>query len=442
MKVTIVGAAKSGSAAAKLAVSLGYKVKLTESKNVDKFEKEYDNLKKLGVDCEFGLNSFKFLENCDLVITSPGVPPHSKFLHEAQKRGIEIISELEFAWRHSKNRAIAVTGTNGKTTTTALIEFILKNGGIKAIACGNIGTPLSELVYDADENTVFVIETSSYQLDRVKTFSPDVAVILNITPDHLTYHGSMDNYVESKWKITSSQSENNLLILNVDDETISQMNLKTCAKIAHLSQNPVGWGIYTKGDEIIFKTADKEEVLMLTGELSLPGIHNRYNSMAAALAARVFEIKNEDIRDSLMKFSGVEHRLEFVRTLNGIDFINDSKATNINATWYALSSYKQPIVWIAGGRGDNNNYAELDQVVEKNVSFIIAIGEEAQNIFNHFCTKKRCLIADDLRSAIAIAYENAEFGEKVLFTPACKSFDMFDNFEHRGEVFKEIVNSL
>jgi UDP-N-acetylmuramoylalanine--D-glutamate ligase len=252
----------------------------------------------------------------------------------------------------------------------------------------------------------------------------------------------MENYVESKWKITSSQSENNLLILNVDDETILQTNLKTCAKIAHLSQKPVGWGIYTNGDEIIFKTADKEEVLMLTGELSLPGIHNRYNSMAAALAARVFEIKNEDIRDSLMKFSGVEHRLEFVRTLNGIDFINDSKATNINATWYALSSYKQPIVWIAGGRGDNNNYAELDQVVEKNVSLIIAIGEEAQNIFNHFCTKKRCLIEDDLRSAVVKAFENAEFGDKILFTPACKSFDMFDNFEQRGVVFKEIVNSL
>jgi UDP-N-acetylmuramoylalanine--D-glutamate ligase len=213
-------------------------------------------------------------------------------------------------------------------------------------------------------------------------------------------------------------------------------------KVQNFSYSPVSWGIYVKGDYLVFKTADKEEELMPVAELSLPGIHNVYNSMAAALAARAFEVSNENIRDSLMKFQGVEHRLEQVRNINGIDFINDSKATNVNATWFALSSYKEPIVWIAGGRGDNNDYSLLDKTVEKNVSCIIAIGEEADNIFNHFCLSKRCIKEFDLESAVFRAYELAERGDKVVFTPACKSFDMFLNYEHRGEVFKQIVNSL
>jgi UDP-N-acetylmuramoylalanine--D-glutamate ligase len=216
--------------------------------------------------------------------------------------------------------------------------------------------------------------------------------------------------------------------------------------------SPVDWGIYVKGGELVFRNRpaaglpdDKqieEEVLMLIDEIRIPGMHNAYNSMAAALAARAFEIRNEDIRDSLMAFQGVEHRLEHVAIIDGVEYINDSKATNINATWYALSSYDKPIIWIAGGRGDSNDYSALDELVQKNVKEIIAIGEEADAIFNHFCLAKRCLKENSLESAVFRAREDAESGDIVLFTPACKSFDMFMNYEHRGEVYKDIVSSL
>lgn len=442
MKVTIVGAGKSGIAAAKLAKKLNYQVSLSESKASSDFENEIEILKSLNIKYEFGGHSSKFLKSSDLVVTSPGVPPKNLIIKEAEHKGIPIISELEFGWRHLKNKSIAITGTNGKTTTTSLIAFILNNSGKKAIACGNIGTPISDLYGNIDDDTILVIEASSYQLDRIVNFSPDVSLILNITPDHLAYHSTYENYILAKWKISSMQNEKNLLILNKDDETILKNILPSKAKIQFFSYSQVDWGIYVKGEHLYFKSANKEELLMNISEISIPGVHNVYNSMAAALASRAFEIRNEDIRDSLMKFQGVEHRLEYVRTLNSVDFINDSKATNINAAWYALSSYNSPLIWIAGGRADSNDYSLLEDIVLKNVKCIVTIGEESNNIFNHFCHKIRCIKEDNLESAVKSAFEQSSEGDKIIFTPACKSFDMFLNYEHRGEVFKQIVNSL
>jgi UDP-N-acetylmuramoylalanine--D-glutamate ligase len=429
-------------AAAKLARRLGNDVILTESKAASQFENLISELTILGVDSQFGGNNIDLLGNCELIITSPGVPPEAEILLSATKQNIEIISELEYASQFLENPIIAITGTNGKTTTTSLIEFILNNAGKKAIACGNIGLPLSELVDTVEKSTILVVEASSYQLDRIKNFHPEVALILNITPDHLKYHGTMEAYVESKWKITLNQNEKNLLILNRDDEILWKNILGTNAKIAFVSMSSVDRGIYTRDGIIFINAADKEEVLMPVADLGLPGIHNAYNSMAAALAVRAFELSNEDIRDGLSKFKGVEHRLELVRSIDGIDFVNDSKATNVNATWYALQAYSAPIVWIAGGRADNNDYSALDAVVESNVKSIIVLGEESDNIFNHFCTSKRCIKVMDLNEAVSVALAEAENGDKVVFTPACKSFDMFMNFEQRGEVFKDIVNRI
>ncbi len=442
MNITILGCGKSGIGAAKLAVSKGYKVRLTESKDIDKFQDEYEVLKSLGISCEFGLNSSKFLDNCDLIISSPGIHRNIKFFKEAERKNIPTISEIEFAFRHTNSKVISVTGTNGKTTTTTLINYILKNAGIKSVACGNIGYTFSEALLDNDPDTVFVVETSSYQLDMVNSFAPDLSIILNITPDHQEYHKTMEEYILAKWKTSSFQNGKNLLILNMDDDTISKNMYQTKARIGYFSLNPVNWGIYLKEGGIYFKTADKEEFLMMTEQLSLPGVHNLYNSMAAALAARAFEVRNEDIRDSLSSFVGVEHRLENVRTISTIKFVNDSKATNINATWYALSSYNQPLIWIAGGRAKGNDYSELDHLVENNVKAIICIGEEQDNLFNHFCTKVRCIKSDDLEDAVNQSYQLAEMNDIVLFSPACKSFDMFLNYEHRGEVFKSYVNNL
>jgi UDP-N-acetylmuramoylalanine--D-glutamate ligase len=444
MRITIIGAARSGVAAALLAKELGYTTFLSESKSKEDFKETIALLEKAGIESEFGGNSKRAIENTDLIVTSPGVPPSSKVLFNAENKGIKIISELEFGWIHLKNPTIAITGTNGKTTTTALTAHIFNHSGRKAIACGNIGKPISSLVGKISPDTVIVAEVSSFQLDRIDTFKPDVAMILNITPDHISYHGSYENYIAAKYNIYKNQKDNDLLIINADDETLNNNKPITQGGIAAFSQNAISKGIYVKDGNLMirFPNMHKEENLMETSELSLPGLHNCYNSMAAALSARVFEIRNEDIRDSLMSFLGVEHRLEYVRTVNSVDYINDSKATNVNATWYALSSYNSPLVWIAGGRGDNNDYSLLDDLVEKNVKCIIAIGEEKDSIFNHFSAKVRCVKIDDLIDAVNESQLHAEPGDIVLFTPACKSFDQFMNYEHRGEVFKAAVNDL
>jgi UDP-N-acetylmuramoylalanine--D-glutamate ligase len=357
--------------------------------------------------------------------------------------GIPIVSELEFASLHTTNPIISITGTNGKTTTTALTEFILKQSGKSAIAAGNIGIPLSSLVGKVSPETIFVLETSSYQLDRTYTFKPKVSIILNITPDHLGYHGTMENYCKAKWKTSQNQNADDLLILNADNFEAAACSKISKTNVAYISINPLQQGAYTSHSHLILAShPHKEEVLMQLDEIRLPGVHNRYNSMAAILAARAFEVRNENIRDSLMQFSGVEHRLEFVRSLNSINYVNDSKATNINATWYALSSYSTPIVWIAGGLGDNNDYASLEQLIASNVRSIIAIGEDKEKIFDMYCSKIRCVKANSLEDAVSIASKEAKSGDTILFSPACKSFDMFANYEHRGLVFKQAVMSL
>lgn len=445
MNYTIIGAGKSGFAAAALAASLGHRTFLTETKPRETFGTNINDLNDLGVILEFGGHTEAALAYSDCAIVSPGVPPSSAIIMEAELRGIPIVSELEFGRMNlPENPLIAITGTNGKTTTTALIEYILKQSGKSAVAAGNIGTPLSALAGKISADTVIVAEASSYQLDKTIEFRPDAAIILNITPDHLSYHGSFEAYCRAKYNITLNQSEKDLLILNADDAATSACATLSRARTEYFGMFPVGAGIYCNGNALILPSYKQhsEGKLMLYDELRLPGAHNCYNSMAAALAARAFEVRNENIRDSLMSFAGVEHRLEFVRNFNGAEFVNDSKATNINAAWYALSSYSSPIVWIAGGRGDNNDYSALDSLVRDNVRCIVAIGEEQNAIFDHFCLITHCKKAASLEEAVQIAAETAEEGDVALFSPACKSFDMFMNYEHRGQVFKQATFGL
>lgn len=441
MRYTVIGAGKSGLAAAQLAQRLEHDVFLTESKPASAYPEAADILTRAGIASEFGGHSERALD-ADCIVASPGVPPQSAIIRQAEERSIPIISELEFAWRYLDNPLVAITGTNGKTTTTALTAHIFNSSGRPAIAAGNIGLPLSSLVHTIDPATIIVAEVSSYQLDRVESFQPDVAMILNITPDHLSYHESFQRYCQAKWKISLNQNRKNVLILCSDDSPSSECAAYTKANVWYFGKSPKQQGAFLRDGRIIFNDELHEEELMSIDELRIPGIHNVYNSMAAALAARAFEVRNENIRDSLMSFSGVEHRLEGVRTLNSVEFINDSKATNVNATWYALGSFSRPIVWIAGGRGDNNDYAALDEAVRNNVEAIVTVGEESGAIFNHFSAMKRCVQADSLEAAVATARELAEPGSIVLFSPACKSFDMFMNYEHRGEVFKQIVHEL
>jgi UDP-N-acetylmuramoylalanine--D-glutamate ligase len=445
MEITVVGAGKSGLEAAKLARRKGHNVLLTESASANKYEKVINELDDLGIIYEFGGHTNYATDFCELMITSPGVPPYSNIIKVALEKSIPIVSELEFAYQFVKkrNKIVAITGTNGKTTTTSLMHFILENAGKKSLALGNIGIPLSAVVEKLSGDEILVIETSSYQLDRIDKFSPDVAMILNITPDHLAYHGTFEQYANAKWKITSNQKKGDLLILPYDDNVLGGSPNKEADRRFFSLKNPMA-DIYVENETLIIfdhKHLRKEE-LMLARDIRLPGRHNLYNSMAAVLAARHLEIKNEDIRDALSKFSGVEHRLEFVRKLDNVDYINDSKATNINATWFALSSYKRPLIWLAGGLGDNNNYTPLDEFVKQNVKHIVAIGDEKKAIANHFASFMDCELADTFEDGIKKCREIANSGDIVLFSPACKSFDMFMNYEHRGDTFKAIVNSF
>ncbi|MEN6294824.1 MAG: UDP-N-acetylmuramoyl-L-alanine--D-glutamate ligase [Chloroherpetonaceae bacterium] len=441
MNVLIIGASSSGKAAAILSKKLGNSTFVSEIQTADKFIDTIKEFDKYGIEYETEKNSLENLKYCDLVITSPGVPREAPILLEAGNMGIPIISEIEFAYQHCNNPIIAITGTNGKTTTTALIEHILLNAGMPAIAAGNIGKPFSEIIGEISPETVVVLEISSYQLDRIQKFRPQIAIITNITPDHLHYHKTMEDYIAAKWKIASNQIPEDLLILNFEDSYLCKGNPNVKSRIEYFSIGDSNCKAFVRNGKIIIQQ-QKEEELMEISELAIPGVHNIYNSLAAIIAANAIGISNTLIRTGLMTFQGVNHRLEFVRDINGIQFINDSKATNVNSTIYALDTFDKPIVWIAGGRGDNNDYSQLDSLVLSKVKKVVCIGEEAEAISKHFYTMKPTIICETMPEAIWEAYNSAESGDVVLFSPACKSFDMFMNFEHRGDVFKEIVNKL
>jgi len=459
LKVSVIGAGKSGLAAAHLAKRKGLDVFLSNFSGFEKNQEAYKFLIEKDIECEFGSHSIEKILQADIVVVSPGILPSSPIMEALTAKNAHIESEVEFAYRYIPKgvRICAVTGTNGKTTTATLLHYIFQQNVENSYLAGNVGLPISDIADKLKPNDILTLELSSFQLDRIHSFCPDVAVILNITPDHLYYHGSFQQYSLAKWKITQNQNHKNLLILNGDygefPKSISETfyGERTEAQISLFSINQVAekphpnWGIWL--DEMrnirYFDNSINEEIILMTADsLSLCGAHNLYNSMAAVLAARRFEITKEDIRDALCSFAGVEHRLETVRTLTGVTYINDSKATNINSAWYALSSYNKPIIWIAGGRGEDNDYSSLDEFVKSNVKEIIAIGEEKDNLFNHFSALVRVERADSLKQAVHIAASKSAIGDIVLFSPACKSFDMFANFEHRGDVYKQIVNQL
>lgn len=461
MKITCLGAGKSGIAAAKLAKSHNYDVLLSEFNNINQYKEIIAELESFNIDYEFGGHSFDKILSSDLIITSPGIKPQTPIIQELRKNNKKIISEIEFAYNFIKNPLISVTGTNGKTTTVSLIHYILNKCGKKSELLGNVGNPFSTFAQNPKSDIILTLELSSYQLDMIDNFKTNVAIFLNITEDHLSYHGTFQQYFEAKWKITKNQNENDSLILNVDDRLL--MNFiavgghKSNAVLSAITTNPetilderFSDGIYADDKAIYYfkmqqyglpvHKQNKEELMQISN-LSLPGVHNLYNSMAAAMAIRRFEIKNEDLRDCLATFQGVEHRLEYVRTIGKNDYINDSKATNVNAAWYALSSYQRPIIWIAGGQGDND-YNELSDLVVKNVKSIIAFGEEKHNIFNAFNKIVPVSIENNLEDSVVKAKDLTKSNEVILFSPACKSFDQYTNFEERGQDFKNIVNSL
>ena len=467
-RVSVIGAARSGIAAAKLLAGSSARVLLSEYGDIA--AEALEALAQAGIASEAGGHTPRALE-ADFIVVSPGVPSNIPLLLEAREKGIPVYSEIEAASWFCRAPIIAITGSNGKTTTTSLVAHIFAHAGRTVHVAGNIGRAFSDIASTTSPEDVVVLEVSSFQLDHIDTFRPDVSVLLNITPDHLNrYDNQFENYAASKLRIFENQTPEDTLIYCVDDVVVrNKVAQRVHPGAEHSNREPADTGFRTagegdvrrvktlgisqeeelrdgaflRGSELVIRFNQEEEILMRKEELALKGPHNVYNSLAAAMAARVMEIPSRLIRESLSTFEGVAHRLEMVRELNGVRYINDSKATNVNAVWYALESFRERIILIAGGRDKGNDYTSLKPLVEKNVRMVIAIGESAEKVDRELGTlAEQHMIMDSLEEAVQAAYLFAQSGEVVLLSPACASFDMFSNYEERGEVFKKVVMQL
>ena len=444
--ITVIGAARSGVAVAQLLKESGAIVFVSDSGAAEKLNTQIANLTSLEIEYEVGGHTDRVLES-EMIVISPGVPSNIAVIQEAHRRGIPVLSELELASRFCPAPIIAVTGTNGKTTTTTLIGRMLHDAKKKHIVAGNIGTAFSSVVKELDERSVAVLEVSSFQLDNIETFHPNVSMILNITPDHLDrYDHSFENYSASKSRIFENQTKEDVLIYNNDDEATRER----VQRDAVLRVRTLGFGVkqqfaegaFVENNTLVTVIDGKHTPIIETDQISIRGRHNLYNAMAATLAAQSIGIGVPSIRATLKNFKGVEHRLEFVRDVNGVKYVNDSKATNVDSVWYALQSFTEPIVLLLGGRDKGNDYSKLDTLVARHVKAIVAIGESAEKVYGAFNGKKTVVKAGSMAEAIAQASVLAVSGDVVLLSPACASFDWFENYEHRGKIFKQIVNEL
>lgn len=440
--IIILGAGESGVGAALLAKAKGHAVFLSDSGKIkDSYRKE---LQENQLDFEEGKHDEERILKADLVIKSPGIPEKAQIIKKLREKNIPIISEIEFAGRYTNKKMVCITGSNGKTTTTLWIHHILKNAGKRAELAGNVGKSLARLVID-DEAEIYVIELSSFQLDDMYDFKADVAILMNITPDHLDrYNYEMQNYVNSKFRILQNMTEKDWFVYNVDDPVILQEMEKRAiaAQLAPFSiEKTEGVVGFVNNNQLNINL--KPELTMSIHDLSLKGKHNTQNALAAGITSKLLEIRNESVRESLSDFKNVEHRLEFVAKVNGIEFINDSKATNVNSTWYALESMDKPTVWIVGGVDKGNDYDSLLPLVREKVKAIVCLGKDNAKIMEAFSgTVDVIAEAGSALEAVALSYRFAKKDDTVLLSPACASFDLFENYEDRGTQFKAAVRSL
>ena len=440
--ISILGAGESGVGAAILAKKQGWNVFVSDFGSIKQEFK--DELDANDLKWEEGQHTESVILNSDLVIKSPGIPDKAPIIKKLKEKGIKIVSEIEFGGYYSKAKTICITGSNGKTTTTMLTYHILRKAGINVGLAGNVGKSFAKQIATEDFEW-YVLELSSFQLDDMFEFRADIAMLLNITPDHLDrYNYEMQNYVDSKFRILQNQTENDWFIYNYDDkiiqEEISKREIK--AKKAPFSMTEdMSVGAYTNEEQITINI--NEKFIMSIHDLALKGKHNSQNSMASAIAARVLDIRSAVVRESLTDFVNVEHRLDFVAKVHGIEFINDSKATNINSTWFALETMEKPTVWIVGGVDKGNDYTELMDLVKNKVKAIICLGLDNQKIIDTFSGVVETIVeAKSAMEAVAYGYRLASKDETVLLSPACASFDLFENYEQRGDMFKEAVRRL
>ena len=441
MKIVVLGGGESGFGAAYLAKKKGLEVFLSDKGLI---KDDYKNLLiDAGIEFEEGQHTEEKILSADWIIKSPGIPKKAEIIFKINQKGIRLSSEIEFASEFTDAKIIAITGSNGKTTTTSLIYHILKNDDLKVGLGGNIGKSFAKQV--ADENfDYYVLEVSSFQLDDIQNFRPHISLLLNLSQDHLDqYNYNYEEYALAKFRITENQENDNFFIYNKDDEMSLSLlgKLEIKAKMIPFStKEKLKEGGFIDDDKIMVKLAD--EFSMKVEELSLVGNHNIANSLAASIAGKILQINNESIRNSLMTFQAVEHRLEQVAEINGVKFINDSKATNVNATYYALESMKQPAIWIVGGVDKGNDYTEIEDLVKKKVKAIVCLGIDNQKIIDFFQDKMESIYStSSMQEAVKVSKSLAEKGDTVLLSPCCASFDLFNNYEDRGNQFKKEILS-
>ncbi|NEW79282.1 MAG: UDP-N-acetylmuramoyl-L-alanine--D-glutamate ligase [Gelidibacter sp.] len=443
MKLAILGAGESGVGTAILGKQKGFEVFVSDQGIIaEKYKKVLLNNDIL---FEEGNHTESKIMEADLVMKSPGIPEKVSLVKQLKSKGIPVISEIEFASKYTNGVIVGITGSNGKTTTTMLVNHILKKANLNVGMGGNIGDSFAQQVAE-NMYDIHVLELSSFQLDGIVDFAPHIAIITNITPDHLDrYDYNFENYIHSKFRITENQTENDFLIYDADDKVISEWlkNNNTKAILLPFSiEKELEQGVYLKNDNIIIKYKT-EDTLMNISTLALKGKHNLKNALAASMTTSVLKVRNHTIRESLEDFEGAEHRLEFVLKINGVQYINDSKATNVNATFYALDCVKTPTVWIVGGVDKGNDYLDLMPMVREKVKAIICLGMDNQKIMQTFGNVVDLIVETaGAEEAVKVAYKIAEKGDTVLLSPACASFDLFENYEDRGNKFKEAVRGL
>lgn len=441
-KIGIVGMARSGMAAALLADELEGEPFVSDSKDAELVAAMTERLDALEIPWEAGGHSERLL-TCDYLVVSPGVPLDIDILEKARRKGIPLFSELEFAYWVCRGQIVAVTGSNGKTTTTSLVGEILTAAGYDTYVAGNIGLPFSAIAPRVPENGLAVVEVSNFQLQSIADFRPDTALILNLTPDHLDRHGSFDDYKRAKYRIAENQNPEQALIINLDDREIDLAEIKTSAAVQYftVSENTKALAFVRSG--VLYTQAGDEECAVINcREIRIPGPHNLQNAAAAVAAASLYDVRPDTMAKVLRNFPGVEHRLENIGRVAGVNFVNDSKATNVDSVCYALRSVDAPVHLIAGGRDKGGDFEKIAEYGAEKIKSIVAIGEAREKIFNALGQAFPVQFADSLQDAVKMTFEAAFPGETVLLSPGCASFDQFEDFEHRGRVFKETVGKL
>ncbi len=442
----MIGAARSGIACAKFLAARGATVALNDGKPLAEWSAEAVALQDRGVGCLSGETPSWLLDNIDFVVVSPGVPVKSIPIRYAERAGAEIIGEVELASRFLKGRMVAITGSNGKTTTTALIGELLKDAGLPVQVGGNIGTPLITLVESSRDDGWTVVELSSYQLETIREFHPSVAVALNVTPNHMDRYEEFTDYAAAKHRIFMNQEPGDVAVLNSDDEVVSSWASGLRAHVVTFSvQHELREGLFLRGRDLISRTLDGERILMKSDKMKLRGLHNVENVLAALSAGLACGASPESMRETVTRFEPVEHRLEFVAEIKQVKFYNDSKATSVDATLKALEAFQDDagkVVLILGGRGKKAPYAPLAELIRENVRQLVLIGEDAETIAKELGEYAPSQRAVDMQEAVQLSFQSAQPGDIVLLAPACASFDMFETFEHRGKAFKSEVSSL